>query len=87
MPKYYMLSDIAKKNNVSKANVSQLLKKGMEKIYKQTIRNNLADGPFQAYEYLINLFNIDYESGAHEFFNAFPKNIQEKIKRDVSCGN
>jgi hypothetical protein len=85
MSKSFMIaSDIARNEGLTRAAISQRLKRALTKVYTNTLKHKIASGPFEAFETLIGMFDLTNESDSMEFFNAFPFNIQEQIKEDAT---
>jgi len=76
-------SEIARNLNCTRANVGQSLKRIIFKMYKNILKERLAESPFEAFEYLTGFLNLHCEDDINEFFRTMPKKLQEEIKEDA----
>lgn len=76
-------AEIARQLNCTRANVGQMLKRSINKMYKNILKEKLANSPFEAFEYLTAILELEQEDDINEFYNTMPKKIQEEIKEDA----
>lgn len=76
-------AEISRELNCTRANVGQSLRRSIQKIYKNILKENLANSPFEAFEFLTGFLNLYGEEDINEFFKTMPKNMQEEIKNDA----
>lgn len=76
-------AEISRELNCTRANVGQSLRRSIQKMYKNILKENLASSPFEAFEFLTGFLNLDGEEDINEFFKTLPKNIQEEVREDA----
>lgn len=80
---FLIASDIARQEGLTRAAISQRLKRALTKIYNQTLKSKIAQSPFEAFETLVGMFDLTNESDSAELFRAMPYNLQEQIQQDA----
>ena len=76
-------AEISRELNCTRANVGQCLKRSINKMYKNIMKEKLAESPFEAFEYLTGFLDLTAEDDINEFFRTMPKELQEEIKNDA----
>jgi len=74
--------EIGDELNISKQAVSQLIKKGVNKIYKYMFQANIVQTPFEAIQAITMFFNIDNHDDFKQMFKLFDNNIKKEITTD-----
>jgi predicted transcriptional regulator len=75
--------DIADELNLTRARVSQLIKKGIKTIYYR-LKNKYRDySSIQIVAAMASVFNIKTDVEYKKFFRLFPKNIRRKINEEA----
>jgi len=70
---------IAEKLNISRAAVSQILKRSIKKIYLSLKNSNKEYSTIQIISGMAKLFNIKTESEYKKFFRLLPENVKGEI--------
>jgi predicted transcriptional regulator len=79
-------AEIARNMGITRQAVSMTLKIAMEKVYYNVQDLGLAENPVDAVLYMREWFNITNTEEIRDFFQLFPKPIQEEI-RDYARAN
>lgn len=80
-------AEISRELNCTRANVGQSLRRSIQKMYKNILKENLANSPFEAFEYLTGFLNLHGEDDINEFYKTMPKDIQEEIRNDAKANH
>lgn len=81
--------EIALALNYSRQNVSQLLKRSLNKCYLHIAKTQKDMTPFEIAVLMARMFNVansdeTSQSEVRKFFKLFPENIRRKIKKDAA---
>ena len=76
-------SEIARELDISRQAVSQLLKKGLTKLYYGISKRGISSSPFETASMIIDFLGIEDPADAEEFFDLLPQHIQKEIKDDA----
>lgn len=76
-------AEIAEELEISRMGVSQTLKRALKKIYQGLKKRNKHLDPFDIAVMMSEILyvSLDSEGEVNKFFNLFPANIKEEIKR------
>lgn len=75
--------EIADKLGVTRQNVSNLLKRGMKKVYLATCKLDRSWTPFQVAAVITQMFNVTAQEDISKMFTLFPPTIKRLIENDA----
>ncbi len=78
-------AEIARQEKCTRANISQKLKSALRKVYRNILEENLVEGPYEAFNYMVDFFNLQQQDDINEFYKTLPKKIKEEIKEDAKA--
>lgn len=76
-------AEIGRQMGTSRANAGQCLKNALRKVYRNILREKLASGPYEAFDYMTGYFELYQSDDIQEFFETLPKEIKEQIRKDA----
>lgn len=78
-------AQIAKELNVTRMNVSQMLKRAMAKLYAEMCKEEPEMDPFERAVQLSKILGVNFsdETEMKKFYKLFPLSIRKKINEDA----
>ena len=73
-------SQISRELGISRQAVSQALKRAMKKIYEGLLAEKITENPSETIMFMRDWFGVTDEEDIEQFFDLFPKNIQDEIR-------
>lgn len=73
-------SEIARELGISRQGVSQALKRAMGKMYNNMLKHKITSNPTETVLAMQEWLGITNEDDIKDFFNLFPKAVQDEIK-------
>lgn len=81
--KFMSQTEISKNIGCSRANVGQTLRRALKKMYYKTLKENLADTPYEAFEFIANSMNLQMQEDINELYKEMPIEIKKEIAKDA----
>lgn len=73
-------SEISRKLGITRQAVSQALKRAMEKTYYGLLDRKITENPTETVLFMRDWFGIIDDEDIEQFFDLFPKDIQDEIR-------
>lgn len=77
------IQDISNETGTTRQNVSQLLKRGMRKVYQNLRMKNPDCSPFETVVDMSRMFSVVTPKDFQHFFHDFPKDIRREVIIDA----
>ena len=75
-------AEIAKELGITRQAISNILKRSMEKVYKEARKVDTTWGPFETATAMSIMFNVE-DQEINKFFRLFPPKIRKEIEDDA----
>lgn len=76
-------SEISRRLGITRQAVSQALKRAMKKTYEGLLEEKITSTPTETILFMREWFGIIDEEDIEQFFDLFPREIQDEIREDA----
>ena len=76
-------ANIGRELGCTRSNINQTVKRALEKLYKNMKKQGITEGPYDTFEILATVFDLQSQKDVNKLYKSFPQWIQEEIKKDV----